>query len=146
MRTRLFIFTDYRTVVLLALFMAGSIFIQGCTVAIVGAGEQAYSHLRGDFMGIVPEPLEKVHRASVKAISDLDGYDMADQNINILDGHITAYDPQARKVQIKLKKTEHNQTEVSIRIGAVGNKIESVYIYDRIQYYLKEKPVVQNVF
>jgi hypothetical protein len=126
--------------------MVGLVIIQGCTAVVVGAGEQAYSHIRGDLLGIIPEPLEKAYPASVEAVKNLEGYDITEQNVNILNGYIIAYDSNARKVQIDLKKTEHNQTQVSIRIGAVGSKLESVHIYDRIQYYLKAKPVVQNIF
>ena len=115
--------------------------MQGCTVAVIGAGEQVYSHMRGDLQGIAPEPLERVYPAAVEAVKSLQHYNIVEQNVNILSGQIVAYDPEARKVQIDLKKTEHDQTEVTIRIGVLGNKIESVYIYDRIQHYLKGKSI-----
>lgn len=125
---------------------AGVMFLQGCSVAIVGAGEKAYSHIRGDFLGIVQEPLEKTYSASVKAMENLEGYDISEENINTLGGYIVAYDTKARKVQIDLKKTEHDQTQVSIRIGFLGSKLESVHIYDRIQHYLQARPLAQQIF
>lgn len=131
----------YKPVIALALLMPGMVFLQGCTVAVIGAGEQVYSHVRGDLQGITPEPLESVYPASVEAIKSLQDYNMVEQNVNVLSGQIVAYDPEARKVQIDLKKTEHDQTEVTIRIGVLGNKLESVYIYDRIRHYLKENPI-----
>ncbi|MBN1457785.1 MAG: DUF3568 family protein [Sedimentisphaerales bacterium] len=123
--------------ILMGLTMVLLLLMAGCTAAIVGGSERAYSHVRGDLLGIVPEPLEKAYPASVKALEDLERYEITEREVNIINGHIVAYDPQARKVKVDLSKTEHNQTRISIRIGLVGDRVESILIYDRIQHYLR---------
>ena len=135
----------YKRCVLAGVILA-PFFLEGCTAAIVAAGEQAYCHIRGDLVGITPAPLEQVYPASVRAIESLESYDMAEHNLNTISGYIVAYDSNARKVQIDLSKTEHNQTRISIRIGAIGDKLESVYIYDQIQHHIQLHPVAQNSF
>ena len=115
-----------------------AVLLSGCTAAVIGVGEQAYNHVRGDLLGIVAEPLEQVYSASVEALKQLDGYEISKQEINIIEGNVTAYDPTARKVVIDLSKTEHDQTRIQIRIGLFGDKLESTYLYDRIQESLKK--------
>ncbi len=126
----------YKKQVAMTLILASLFLLEGCTAAVMGAGEQAYSHLRGDLLGIVPEPLEEAYPASLKAVKSLEGYDLTGSEVNTLAGQITAYGPNARKVQVDLSRTDHNQTRVSIRIGLIGDKVRSVQIYDRIQHYL----------
>ena len=40
---------------------------------------------------------------------------------------------EAKKVQITLKRTEYDFTKLRIRIGILGNKMQSVMIYDWIK-------------
>ena len=136
----------YKQSVLAGVILASFFYLEGCTAVVIGVSEQAYRHIRGDLLGITPEPLEKVYPASVRALESLESYDMAEHNLNTISGYIVAYDSKARKIQIDLSKTEHNQTRISIRIGTVGDKLESVYIYDQIQHHIQFNPVSQNSF
>lgn len=139
-------FMKYRNVLFSVCCMAGLVFVSGCTALVVGAGEKAYSHVRGDLLGIMPEPLEQTYPASVRAMEDLDGYDLVEEHVNTLVGSVVAYDKQARKVNVELKRTDQNQTSISIRIGTVGDKLESVHIYDCIRQSLGSQLVAQDVF
>ena len=122
-----------------------SLLAAGCTSVAADVGEKAYTHLRGDLLAVVPDSLEEVYPAAVAAMESLEGYDVAEKNLNVIGGLVVAYDEQARKVRIELSKTENNQTAISIRIGAVGDKVESVRIYDSIQYYLRQNRTSKGV-
>lgn len=118
----------------------------GCTAAVLGVGESAYNHLRGDLLGIVSQPLDPVYAAAVDAVGHMDGYEISEREINAIEGNVTAYDPKARKVTIALFRTENNQTRIQIRIGLIGDKYESVQLYDRIRQSLKEPRESKAVF
>jgi len=108
----------------------------GCTSMVVETGNRTYNHLRGDLLGIVPDRLPDVYTATVTAIDKLSGFDLMEKEVNSLNGRIIAYDSIARKVQIDLFRTEEDQTRIQIRIGLIGDKVESVMIYDHIKKYL----------
>ena len=108
----------------------------GCTSMVVETGNRTYNHLRGDLLGIVPDKFPDVYAATVTAIEKLSGFDMTEKELNSLNGHVIAYDDNARKVRVDLFRTEENQTRVQIRIGLIGDKVESVMIYDHIKKYL----------
>ena len=108
----------------------------GCTSMVVKAGNRTYNHLRGDLLGIVPDKLPDVYTATITAVEKLSGFDMTEKELNSLNGHIIAYDDNARKVRVDLSRTEQDQTRVQIRIGMIGDKVESVMIYDHIKKYL----------
>lgn len=112
------------------------IYAGGCTAVVLEAGNQAYTHLRGDLLGIVPDKLPDSYKASIMAMGDLSDFHIAEKNLNTLKGHIVAYDKEAREVLIDLFRTEHDQTRIQIRIGLTGDKLESVMIYDHIKKYL----------
>jgi len=112
------------------------IYAGGCTAVVLEAGNQAYSHLRGDLLGIVPDKLPDSYEASIMAMGDLSDFHIAEKNLNTINGHIVAYDKEARKVLIDLFRTEHDQTRIQIRIGLAGDKLESVMIYDHITKHL----------
>ena len=118
----------------------------GCTAAVLSVGERAYNHVRGDLLGIVAQPLDHVYAAAAQAVGHMDGYEIGDQEINAIDGSVTAYDPKARKVVISLSRTQHDQTRIQIRIGLIGDKYESIQIYDRIQQSLKEPRESKAIF
>lgn len=122
------------------------ILFSGCTAAIVGAGETAYTHLRGDLLGIAPEKLDEVYAASLKAVEVLNNYHIVEQKVTAINGTIVAYDRDAEKLSIELSKTEHDNTRIQIRIGAFGDKVKSVYIYDCIQRHLRDPQKAQAIF
>ncbi len=122
------------------------IFFSGCTAAIVGAGEKAYTHIRGDLLGITPEKLDNVYAASLKAVEGLNNYHIVEQKVTAINGTIVAYDHDAEKLSIDLSKTEHDNTRIQIRIGAFGDKVKSVYIYDCIQRHLRDPQKAQAAF
>jgi hypothetical protein len=128
--------------ILLGLF----ILLPGCTELIIVAGEKAYTHLRGDFMGIVPDKLDNVYTASMEAAAHMDDYQVLDHRLTAINGEITALDDNAEKTTIILSKTETDQTQIQIRIGAFGDKIKSVHIYDCIQLHLKHPKVARAPF
>jgi len=121
-------------------------FFWGCTAAVVGMGESAYNHVRGDFLGIIPESLDKVYSASLDAIRGTTKYQIIERELNAIAANITAYDSQSRKTTISLTRTEHDQTQIQIRIGLAGDKLQSTYLYDRIRQTLKDQTKDKIVF
>lgn len=105
----------------------------GCASLAVEASSKVYNHLRGDLLAIVPDTLPDAYLASVTAVEKLSGFNLIDKNLNCLNGHITAYDAVDRKVHVDLFRTECDQTRVQIRIGMIGDNVESVMIYDHIK-------------
>ena len=123
---------------LLILLSGLPVFLTGCTEMIVLAGEKAYTHLRGDFLCIVPEKLDDVYAASLEAAMHLDDYQVIEYKLTAING--------TEKTTITLSRTENNQTQIQIRIGAFGDKIKSVYIYDSIQEHLRNPKIAQLSF
>ena len=116
--------------------------LSGCGTAVFEAGHCAYNHIRGDLLGIVPYQVEQVIPATTTVIKDLEGYDLAKQESDFLNAQIIAYDKESRKVQVDLSRTGENQTEIQIRIGLMGDKLESSMIFNCIVNKLsKEEPV-----
>lgn len=130
---------------LLVLF-ATLTFTSGCTEMVILAGEKAYAHLRGDLLGIIPEKLDTVYAASLEAATHLDHYQVLDHKLTAINGTITALDRDAEKTTIELTRTETDGTQVQIRIGAFGDKIKSVYLYDSIQRQLRTPKVARAPF
>lgn len=124
-------------VLLLSGFAVMLVFTSGCTAMVIAAGEKAYAHLRGDLMGIIPEKMDKVYSASLEATRHLDKYEVVDYKLTAINGKITVIDKDAEKTTIELTKTENDNTQIQIRIGAFGDKIKSVYLYDHIQQQLR---------
>ena len=54
-------YNHYTRILCSAVLSVSTLFFSGCTAAIVGAGETAYTHIRGDLLGIVPERLDDVY-------------------------------------------------------------------------------------
>ncbi len=130
---------------LLVLF-ATLTFTSGCTEMVILAGEKAYAHLRGDLLGIIPEKLDTVYAASLEAATHLDHYQVLDHKLTAINGTITALDRDAEKTTIELTRTETDGTQVQIRIGAFGDKIKSVYLYDSIRQQLNTPKVARAPF
>jgi len=121
-KKKLFIFKHLAVILVLGL--------SGCGATVFEAGHCAYNHIRGDFLGIVPYRVEQVYPVTTSVIQELEGYDLAEQESDFLNTHVVAYDKESRKVQIDLSRTEENQTKIQIRIGAMGDKLESSMIFN----------------
>lgn len=113
--------------------------VSGCASMAVEAGNKVYNHLRGDLLAIVPDKLPDVYQGTVTSLEKLTGFVVTDKDINVLNGHITAFDAVDRKVHVDLFRTECDQTRVQIRIGMIGDKIESVMIYDHIKEHIPQR-------
>jgi hypothetical protein len=131
---------------LLLVLFAVLTFTSGCTEMVILAGEKAYAHLRGDLLGVIPEKLDKVYAASLEAATHLDHYQVLDYKLTAINGTITALDRDAEKTTIELTRTETDGTQIQIRIGAFGDKIKSVYLYDSIRQQLNAPKVARAPF
>ena len=118
----------------------------GCGAAVIETTHYAYNHIRGDLVGIVPYQIEQVFPVTAAVVKELDGYDLVRQQSDFLNARVTAYDEESRKVQIDLSRTEHNQTKIQIRIGWIGDKIQSSMIFNYIVNQLSKQPPLDNLY
>ena len=120
--------------IIMAAILGGAAFsISGCTAILLGGGgDEMAGNIRGDLVAMMEEDMETVYNASLKALNELE-MDVASKEINGLESKIVAYNSEAKKVEITLKRTEYDYTKLRIRIGILGDKMQSVMIYDWIK-------------
>jgi len=119
-------------VVLVVIFCGGALLIEGCAVALVGAGAGTVAYVKGSLKVVMDEELDDVYEATVKALYQLE-ITPSEKEKDALAARIAARNAQDDKITIKLKAAENNLTEVSIKIGFFGDRSQSQAIYDKIK-------------
>jgi len=119
-------------VVLVVIFCGGALLIEGCAVALVGAGAGTVAYVKGSLKVVMDEELDDVYEATVKALDQLE-ITPSEKEKDALAARIAARNAQDDKITIKLKAAENNLTEVSIKIGFFGDRSQSQAIYDKIK-------------
>ena len=94
------------------------------------AGTVAY--VRGDLEGSSPESIAAVCVATAQALEEM-GLVPEQNQCDAGTGEITTHSAQRKKIAVKLKRTESDQTAISVRIGAFGDQQQSQAIYDKIK-------------
>jgi hypothetical protein len=130
---------NFKRSILVAIMFLFIFLVSGCTTVAIETGKVVYTHLRGDFVGVISEKLPDVYSASVSAFSKKPGFSIEKKEINTLNGLIIGRDDCDRQVQVDLIRTEYDQTRIQIRIGVLGDKVESVMIYDNVKKYIDIK-------
>ena len=126
--------------VCLALLLVGiAISAGGCMVVAVGAGAVGtVAYLKGDLEAVEAANLNTVHKATLKALDELE-LRVTRQSKDVLSAEIIARDAADQKVTIKLKATTENTTKLSIRIGFFGSETKSRFIYQKIHDNLRQQ-------
>jgi len=107
----------------------------GCVAVVAAAGAGAgVAWVRGAVETNLEGDVEKVYRASLKAIADLQLAKVSEQ-ASAIDAKIVARTALDKRVEIKLEKAG-NGTKISIRVGLVGDQSLSLSILDRIKSHL----------
>ncbi len=127
-----------RSVFLVVSFVGAALLAGGCMVVAVGAGAAGtVAYLKGDLEAVEAANLDTVHKATLKALDELE-LRVTRKSKDLLSAEIIARDAADQKVTIKLKATTENTTKLSIRIGFFGSETKSRFIYQKIRDNLRQ--------
>lgn len=109
-------------------------FLSGCAAAVVGAAAAGagYVWYQGALRSTVDAPLPEVGVATRKALDDLDFvgiYGRTDK----LEGTVRSRMADGTKVTVKLKAADLDATEVTIRVGTIGDRSISRQVMRHIE-------------
>lgn len=113
-------------------FLAGAtLFLQGCIAVAFGAGLGTAAYVTGELEDAVPQTLDQVHQATIKALEGLE-FTVTQAEKDALSSTIVARDAKDRRIRVNLSRTEVDSTRISIRVGTFGDEEVSRVIYKRI--------------
>jgi len=99
----------------------------------LGVGTVAY--VKGDLEAVEAANLEKVYKATEKALDELE-LAVTKKSKDAMSAVIIARDAADKKITIKLSAAQEDTTKISIRAGTFGNETKSRMIYEQIKKYL----------
>lgn len=112
----------------IALVLLLSVTVSGCVAVVAGAGAAAtYVWVRGNLETTFQHPLNAVETATRTALEELDLVAI-DGAVDGLKGKLSARMADGTKVSVRLKALDLESTEVSVRIGTLGDKAASEQI------------------
>lgn len=112
----------------IALVLLLSVTVSGCVAVVAGAGAAAtYVWVRGNLETTFQHPLTAVEAATRTALEELDLVAI-DGAVDGLKGKLSARMADGTKVSVRLKALDLESTEVSVRIGTLGDKAASEQI------------------
>lgn len=112
-----------------------SLTLTGCGLLIIGGatvGAGAIVWNAGWLQAELPAQTQRVHRAAAAALRDLK-WEVDLHEFDGKDGTVDAFQPNGRRVVVKVKNLEERKTRVRIRVGILGNKAASQRILDQIK-------------
>lgn len=127
---------------LLLVLIVGVFLTSGCAPlvvggALVGASSGTYYYINGELKTDYYQPFDAVWSACEKTVADMRAVDV-DPIKEIGTGTISAM-IESEKVQFAINYKAKNVTTVAIRVGAVGNKLSSQLLHDKISENLAKK-------
>ena len=114
------------------MFCSSLIHLQGCAVALVGAGAGSVAYLKGNLEAVLEEDVSQAYQAALKALDELE-ISATKKQKDALAAVIVGRTVADKKITIKLKAAENNLTKLSVRVGVFGNQAQSRRIYDEIK-------------
>ena len=107
----------------------------GCAAMFVGgvaavAGSGTYFYINGELTTDYYASFDNVWSACEKTVADLRGVDVVRKK-DIADGSITTT-INDEKVQFKIEYKAKNVTTVSVRVGLIGDVLDSRLIHDKL--------------
>jgi len=105
----------------------------GCVPLLIGAalGVGGVSYVNGSLVRNVDESVEKIHKATLKALKDLDLFITSDE-LNKHSANIRAEYEDAKKIHISIEALTEYVAQIKIRIGTFGDQDESHTILNTI--------------
>ena len=121
----------------LTLISLGSV---GCAALVVGAGAGAgtYAYVTGKLTATLDAPLDKAFDATKAGLADLK-FSITHDSHDALVGQSTSRMSDGTEVNIDLKNTGTNSTQITIRVGVFGDEAKSTAILDAIKKNLNAK-------
>ncbi|MCP4899176.1 MAG: DUF3568 family protein [bacterium] len=105
----------------------------GCsTVLVEGGGAATYQWVSGWLEANFHEPLPELERATRVALKELKLVGI-EGSVDKLQGEVTARMASGKKVRVKLKALDFEETKLRIRVGTVGDKTLSEQILRHIK-------------
>jgi len=119
------------------------VFLMGCAPMLLlggaAAGIGGYKYYKGLLTVVYEAPYEKTWDASIKALEDLE-FTIQEKTERIGSGKISAASSsKGQEVNLSLEYVSPHETEVSIRVGLLGDKNASNVIKDKIGSILFEE-------
>jgi uncharacterized lipoprotein len=119
------------------------VFLTGCAPILflggAAAGIGGYKYYKGLLTVVYEAPYEKTWDASIKALEDLE-FTIQEKTEKLGSGKISATSSSKNhEVNLSLEYVSPQETEVSIRIGLLGDENASNVIKDKIASILFEK-------
>jgi len=107
--------------------------LQGCFPLVIGvaAGAGGIAYYRGKMEKNIDEKMIVVHDAVLQAMKKLKLYVKSDE-LNRHDARIKAEYDSGKKIDIKIKALTEEATNISIRIGVLGDQDQSRIILNNI--------------
>ena len=109
--------------------------VTGCGLFVIGGaavGAGAIVWNAGWHQAELPAAPERVVQASAAALRDFK-WDVDLHEFDGKDGVVDAFQPDGRRVVVKIKRLGDRKTRVRIRAGLLGNKAESQRVLDQIK-------------
>ena len=105
----------------------------GCIPLLIGAamGAGSMTYINGSLARNVDESVEKIHKATLEALKDLNLFIMSDE-LNRHSASIRAEYEDTKKIHISIEALTEYVSEVRIRVGTFGDQDESNAILDAI--------------
>jgi hypothetical protein len=111
------------------IFLAG-----GCRPAFVGSDSAAYS--AGTLYAVVSRDLDSVYTASLEALQQLE-INVTSKQKDVFMAKIIAKGADSKRIEVKAKPGHEDSTELSIKVGLIGNRYRSRVIFEKIQQVLQ---------
>lgn len=121
--------------------LVATLFLQGCWLFLVGAGAAAgagaVAYVEGELRSTEPVLIDEAYEASQQALRDLE-LPINESKVDALSGEVTSRTVDDKPIRITLKRTENNNTQIGIRVGAFGEEVKSRQILEAIRRNLKK--------
>ena len=118
------------------LIIAAVLIFSGCApVAFIGGaaiGFGGYKYYNGSLIVIYKAPFDKTWDASIKALEELDYQIYESKRKMMTSGNISTVGSVNERIKIKAKYVSLEETEITIRIGLLGDEVVSNKIKDKI--------------
>lgn len=101
-----------------------------CKPELVGADAAVYSG--GKLYAVVSRNLDTVYAAATKAVRDLE-LEVKEEAKDVFSGKVLAVGADGKNVSVILKPRPDGSTDVSVKVGPLGNQQRSVVIFDQIK-------------
>jgi len=117
---------------LLWIMLAGLVLLTGCRTKVGKATTGAVDWVRSSLRVTVDEPVDDVNEAVVKACRSLDLKAVSSET-DLASGEFVWENAKEETITVNTQALSLNTTEIRIQVGAMGDKMQSEILLDRIK-------------